>query len=308
MKVLCISFLLIVASNSYSQTLKPEFSFTLYAEDAKGNRDSVILGYHPDARQDEVLDTRFADLDISDKPFDSIFEIRAHKIFWLWTKGIQNPPFLNKGMSKHLTLTHNSEKCFDPYQFGYGRNMGFILVKIKYPPLKLSWDKTLFSKILHPCINQSFLFYSDYPMYFMFNHELLKKVTYLKEVSEIPESQLIPVKFKNNLGLIDSFQTNYVISFEKSSMTTSTYETAYTSLQHVFPNPCNYELNIILPEPFENCDVTILDPIGAILNPEYGHSQYQITINTKPLKAGSYFISVRTKGGKRYIAKFLKID
>lgn len=309
MKLILSISLLLIAKCAFSQTLKPEFSFTLYAEDAKGNKDSVTIGYHPDARQDEVLDTRFADKDISDQPFDSVLEIRAHKIFWLWTKGVINPPFLNRGMSKHLTLTHNSEKCFDPFQFDFGRNMGFILVKIKYPPLKLSWDKNLFEKIFNPCISQSFLFYSDYPMYFMFTHELLKKVTYLKELSEIPESLLIPVKFKNNLGMIDSLETNYVISFQKANLTVSTTDLNDISTINMYPNPCTQFIHLSLSGPQEKIlTLNIFTQGGASIDLPFIQSDDLIKVQTENLPQGQYFINIKTSAGRVFSDRFYKVN
>ncbi len=169
-----------------AQSLQPEFSFTLYAEDGKGNKDSIIIGYHPEARSDEVLDTRFADKDIANQPFDSVFEIRGHKVFRLYSSlSVQNPKFINKGMSKHLTLRHDTNKCGEPYILQYGPGVGYLLIRMRYPPLKLYWDKSKFSRNDNPCISRSFVFYSQKVMDLVFPQHLLNQFTYLEEKSEV---------------------------------------------------------------------------------------------------------------------------
>jgi hypothetical protein len=300
--VFCFSVFFVQA-----QLLQPEFSFTLYAEDGKGNKDSIIIGYHPDARSDEVLDTRFADKDIAHLPFDSVFEIRGHKVFSLWNKSTQNAPFIDKGMSKHLTLSHDSNKCGEPYLLQYSPGRCYLMIRMKYPPLKLYWDKSKFSRINNPCISRSFVFYSEKIMNLVFPQHLINQFTYLDEKSAVSDTSLVPIVFKNNLGKLDTTQANYVFIFQKSGLTVSTPDVTSHFPLKVYPNPCFDELQVSLPENIgEIREVNIFTLDGKrVLCPSI-QSNDLITLQTKDISIGQYFIAIHTIDGKVLSSSFPK--
>lgn len=307
MRVLHISLSMLVVFCAKAQSLQPEFSFTIYAEDAKGNKDSVTIGYHPDVRQDEVLDTRFADRDISDQPFDSVFEIRAHKVFKLWNKGVQNAAFINKGMSKHLTLKHDSNKCVESQFFQHGPGItGYILVKMKYPPLKLFWDKSKFSKNNNPCVSRSFVFYSEKLFDLGFPRS---QFNYLEEKSSVLDTVLEPLIFKNNSGKLDTMQANYMITFQKSGVVVSTADIPTGIAIKVYPNPCTDKLYISLPENIgEISYINIFTQDGALIDLPFIQANDLIMLQTEFLLQGHYFINIKTSDRRIFRTKFFKIN
>ena len=305
MRVLHISLSMLVVFCAKAQSLQPEFSFTIYAEDARGNKDSVIIGYHPDARQDEVLDTRFADKDISDRPFDSVFEIRVHKVFKLWNKGVQNAAFINKGMSKHLTLKHDSNKCVESQFFQHGPGItGYILVKMKYSPLKLYWDKSKFSKSNNPCVSRSFVFYSEKLFDLGFPRS---QFNYLEEKSSVLDTVLEPLIFKNNSGMLDTMQANYMITFQKSGVVVSTSDVPTGIAIKVYPNPCIDKLYISLLENIGEISlINIFTQDGSMIDLPFTQSNDKVVIQTENLLQGQYYITMKTSDGRILSTKFYK--
>ncbi len=57
----------------------PYFETTIWVEDAIGNRDSVVVGFDPNAT-DEV-DTTFGEIP-NDSAFDSILDVRAGEMYF----------------------------------------------------------------------------------------------------------------------------------------------------------------------------------------------------------------------------------
>ena len=80
MKKYLLFFLVFVIENQWllAQS-QPEFQYTLYVEDARGKKDSIILGYDRSVGF-LSLDTNFGEVDIQNRPFDSIFEVRATEL------------------------------------------------------------------------------------------------------------------------------------------------------------------------------------------------------------------------------------
>ncbi|MFZ1750184.1 MAG: T9SS type A sorting domain-containing protein [Saprospiraceae bacterium] len=307
MKIIQIFLLFIMVSSSWAQTLQPEFSFTLYAEDARGNKDSVIIGYHPDARADQVLDTRFADKDISHVPFDSVFEIRVHKVRFLYNRGVQNPAFLNKGISKHVTLGHPTSNCLESAYIGNATARGYILVKIKYPPIRFYWDSVLFSKNINPCASRSFMFNNELHADVSLVERL--NITYLEEKSFRTDSIMVPVVIKLLDGKIDSFQANYLFDFHTLGSFVSTKD--YSTLKNLkaYPNPSQDELHIPIPElTGEKLSIKIFRKDGILIAAPYTQSNDKITVQTADLPPGQYFMSLNTSDGRAYSTKFIKVE
>lgn len=68
-KLLLILFLIPIYTMA-----QEEFSFELYFEDALGNKDTVILGYDPNAT--DVIDITFGEVNILSQPWGSNFDVR----------------------------------------------------------------------------------------------------------------------------------------------------------------------------------------------------------------------------------------
>jgi len=128
--------ILLLASNLHAQQ-NAFFHTTIHFEDAMGNKDSVIVGYDPDATSG--IDSEFGEVEIT-APFDSILEVRAISRF-----------DFDQSMSKVII----DESEFIPaYNCTLGPRIG-IFVWSKYQPVAVTWDSAVF--LAERCLRGSFL-------------------------------------------------------------------------------------------------------------------------------------------------------
>jgi hypothetical protein len=111
---------------SFAQ-ITPLFEAPLYFEDSIGNRDTIMMGYDTSASS-QNLNPQFGEVLIS-APFDSIFEVRV----------------LHSDDSQERT----SKKVIGDYEVIQGltcgvSSVGRIVIHTKYPPIKMTYDSTLF--------------------------------------------------------------------------------------------------------------------------------------------------------------------
>jgi hypothetical protein len=83
---------------------KPEFEFTLYGEDAKGHKDSVVIAYDRKTKYETQLETDFGDISIANQKFDSVFEMRVHKTYYIYR--ILDQVIKTGDIAKHITLNY----------------------------------------------------------------------------------------------------------------------------------------------------------------------------------------------------------
>ena len=124
--------------NSNPSSLLEEFSLTIFAEDALGNKDSIILGYHTDA--DDSINQEFGEIELNGIPYDSVFEARAA----LYDYNDSAYPF-------HYPTTSESKKLIRQHgcELYIGEsNASMLSIKSKNLPITLTWDA---SQINDPC-------------------------------------------------------------------------------------------------------------------------------------------------------------
>ena len=129
MKTILLLFLFI----SYN-LLSQEFSFPLYFEDAKGNKDTITLGY--DINATDGIDASFGEENINIIPWDSILDVRVGYLF-------RDYRFL----TKKQILNKDCNKAVYPHY-------ATIPIKSKNYPVKISWNKDLFN---NSCRNKTIL-------------------------------------------------------------------------------------------------------------------------------------------------------
>jgi Secretion system C-terminal sorting domain len=316
MRAFTVLYLLLLFSCTLNAQQKPEFEFTLYGEDAKGHKDSVVIGYHKDAIKEWDIEPTFGDVGIVNRKFDTIFEMRVHKHKYIYQ--VLSEMVRIGNVSKHITLQYGSlrhtpqpnETCV-PYGLS---QYGFILVKVKYPPIKFSWDKLKFSIANNPCISQSFLIdneaftqegspeinpnYPYPPTYFVNQNFLIDSLT-----KRIPRG----VNYKYSDGTTDTLQGNYTFIFRNYSIYRPVAVDDIKGIQvKSYPNPCNEILNINLPETLERVRVNIYSNYGALMQATHSISSTIISIDTTPLSIGNHVIEIIGNNGKRYLGKFVK--
>ena len=322
MKKNLILTILLLQFRLLSQGLQPEFEFKIYAEDSKGNKDSVIIGYDHQANTDISIDTRFGDSNIGNIKFDSIFEMRVHKVTYLPVK-TSSPVLQTYGVSKRITLHYNngasSNNCLP-----YGRSAyGFILIKAKYPPIKIYWNKKEFDKIINPCIGRSYFLFNEYFTQ-EYPPEKIPYTVYLEETSLIIDSvRSIPTEYVNGFpnntnqkiriryfdNTMDTIQLNYQFQFQNNGIRTAIEDESIIKITKSYPNPCQSVLNVLLPITSLNSEAlttNIFDTNGSLIKVTCKISENIITMDTSTLEVGFYILKIIDINNKIYISQFIK--
>jgi hypothetical protein len=301
-----ISVLLFLSNLSTAQR-KPEFEFTLYGEDAKGHKDSVVIAYDKDAYSRDTLDERFGDISIATLKMDSVFEMRVHKT--QYSEVIFGQVVKKGNIAKHITLKYlildKSSNCVTTG----GSQFGFVIVKIKYPPLKFYWNKDKFDYRQFPCVAKSYMIdnqlriQESYP-------ENVKETKYLFKENSIIDSIntngfVGPYKYPD--GTVDSIRVNYLIQFLNYGIRGTKTDELESIAVKSYPNPCKETLNVNLPESLEQVRVNIYSIDGALMQATHSVSSTIVSIDTGPLSIGNHVLEIIGRNGKRYVGKFVKM-
>jgi Secretion system C-terminal sorting domain len=298
---------------------KPEFEFTLYGEDAKGNKDSVVIAYDKEAKNDTELETTFGDISIANQKFDSVFEMRVHKAYYIYP--VLDQVIKRGDIAKHITLNYGFNRAFPPpnepcVPYGLSK-FGFILIRVKYPPIKFSWDKSRFSYTNNPCATQSFMIDNEYltqegpPER---NPNYPYPPTYLAQQDYLIDSlkRNIPnvtnrLLYKYSDGTIDTLQGNYTFTFRNYSIYRPVAVDEIKGIDiKSYPNPCKETLNVNLPESLDRVRVNVYSMDGALMQATHTVSSTIVSIDTTPLSIGSHVVEIIGNNGKRYVGKFVK--
>jgi hypothetical protein len=317
MRASIIISVLLFLSNLLTAQRNPEFEFTLYGEDAKGNKDSVIIGYHKEAINESHIEPTFGDISIANQKFDSVFEMRVHKHIYIYR--IIDQVIKNGDIAKHITLRYGSLKNMPPNEpcVPYGLSQyGFILIRVKYPPIKFSWDKSRFSIANNPCATQTFMIDNEYitqeggperPQYPYPPTYLSEQDFFIDSLKKknISGSQ---IGYKYTDGTIDSLQGNYTIIFRNYSIFRPVAVDEIKGIDiKSYPNPCRETLNVNLPESLEQVRVNIYSIDGALMQATHSVSSTIVSIDTGPLSIGNHVLEIIGRNGKRYVGKFVKM-
>lgn len=307
---------LIFLSNISTAQRKPEFEFTLRGEDAKGNKDSVVIAYDKETKYESQLETTFGDISIANQKFDSVFEMRVHKFNYIYQ--VLDQVIKTGDIAKHITLKYGFNRAFPPpnepcVPYGLSKH-GFILIRVKYPPIKFSWDKSKFEIVNNPCITKSFMTENEYYTQQGFPEEFDYPVppTFLVKQGYLIDSlkKKIPnvsnrLFYKYLDGTIDTLQGNYTFVFRNYSLLSSTDEIKGMEVKS-YPNPCKETINVNLPEQVQAVKVNIYSVDGALMQATHTVSSTIISIDTTPLSIGNHIVEIIDNYGKRYVGKFVK--
>ncbi len=301
MKKLILFFLFQTVYNLQAQ--QPDFQYTLRIEDARGNKDSVILGYDKSSTQFTPSNI-FGEIDIKDRPFDSIFEVRATKA--------SNRFSINFHSKKIIASAEN--RCGPPI-FG-GSAIITLLIRAKYYPIKFKWDKSAFQQ---PCQSQSLLVSSE--VYFIYDPTLIRyadsiyQTAFLAKQSE--KVELFDKRYPNGKPDPSHYYTFTAPINAGRNDTIWTYSTVFRIGQGVatkdkeeqlissFPNPCFDELTIELPN-YESGQIEVFDVLGRKVKSVKVESINQLKMDVKDLNHGLYLLKFKTNKEKVYVSKFVK--
>lgn len=121
--------------NSFS--INPEFELSIYTENASGHKDSITLGYDPEA--DDNINTVFGEFELLGTPYDESFEARAALYdYYAETSSPFGFYYPSTQETKRLIRKKTCDNSFNWESSAY-----MLSVKSNNLPITISWDSTL---------------------------------------------------------------------------------------------------------------------------------------------------------------------
>lgn len=125
----------------YLMQNRKSFSFKMFFEDAIGNKDSIIIGFDPNATNG--IDEDFGEVNIYNAMWTKDLELRAGET----SSGIMNNYDTTEAIiNSKIQISKKTCDFFDMTKF---------IFKCKNFPLKISWDTTAFSS--DSCLYSSYI-------------------------------------------------------------------------------------------------------------------------------------------------------
>ena len=155
-----------------------EFSFSMYFEDAVGNKDTLVLGYDPAASSG--INLQFGEENILCEPFIKDLDVRTG-IFKGWW--MDPDSFLTK---KHII----PKDCNVQFPLA-----GFIYIYCKNFPLKISWDPVF----IDDCNKYSFITDWEYGLWFDCIYNGVQGPFFMKDSASITFEHLNFYEGRENL-------------------------------------------------------------------------------------------------------------
>jgi Secretion system C-terminal sorting domain len=303
-KIFLVNLLLLLLSYQcvLAQMKIPSFQMPIYFEDAKGNKDSIVVGFDESADYTEI-DSLFGE-DKLFTPFDSVFDVRIVK-----SKLSFDSPITGK---KRIIRVENN--TFPGFRT-------FIVINAKYNPIKITHkidllksattlNRVLLSKVTLGLATTPWWESSKDWVCMAGQQELYidmsKKETGLNWInvrSYKVQGQSTPQKIK----CLDLVQ---FISGPSCSQILDNEELSQNGIKvAVFPNPVQSIFRLSLSENIENKNLklTITDSFGKIVKEQISYNQTD-DINVQAIPAGFYFLQLSDEKKTFSISKFVKID
>jgi hypothetical protein len=274
-----------------SQVYTPKYKFNLYFEDALGSKDSIVIIY--DSLANGYIDPSLGEIDITDVPFNEIFEVRGG----------------SKGGGEDLTkIVAQFYKYWMCTSFPISQYQS-INIHAKHFPVTMRWDSSYFEEECidwtHLTRNWNYLFapsaFSPLSVYNLKNHgSFTFDKNYLEQTYSWQDNYLHSVEGGGMdtiwvfwLGLSGNIPTNAIGDVHKKSI-------------KIYPNPANDIVQIEFPEDFgqfKSCD--IFDLLGKKMNGilPINQSLNSISIDVKNFTNGIYFIKLTNKNRQTYVDK-----
>jgi hypothetical protein len=291
-KLFCLAILLFVGRTASAQSLEPKIKFTVRFEDAIGNKDSVIVGY--DSLAAPYIDSIFGEIDLTEVPFDSVFEVRGAD------KGGQ------EFLSKIIVHGYREWMCIGNVQHQS------INIYAKHFPVKITWDSTYFE---HECYDWT---HFTRNWYYLFHPSIYSgNIIRLYEQSEFLVTEAY-------LAQTETYRTSYLHSIEgggedtvfvmfiglAGSEPTDAVEEPFGVPVKVSPNPATDEVRLELPEGFgEILYSQVYTIAGQVrwIDVRQNDGSLNWIINLSDWPDGIYTIKIVNTKGKMAIARFVKI-
>jgi len=285
---------------SHCALTQEEFSFTLYFEDAVGNKDSLILGYDENGTQ--LLDEQFGEVDISGEPWDSVFEVRASEAYttqnmiYLSNDFINPPQYLTKKqiVSKPLCTSDCWPTATSPALS--------VSVKTDHYPVQVTWVSDVFNS--DTCLQGSHIgvnFFSQIPY-----HHVFLETTFpnsgMQLYEHFPELNFNSYHSEEN----DTIKIFWVLFCSEHLVNTDSWIKSVDQI-HVFPNPVEEKLYVNLENKKQVTQVEIVDILGkihtTISSNDFKNQEY---LDVSFLKSGKYVLKIYSQSDIQ-VKQFVKL-
>lgn len=310
MKKIILLLLCFLNADLIGQFIEPDFIFKLAGEDSRGNKDSVMVGYHSDSKTLSIsnveLDTRFDNEDISNLKWAKSFEMRM----------------INNLAQSSVSSSQSSKNIIMPYIYDetncnmadYKQNyleFAQLFIKCKYPPYKITWDTTVFNN--NPCIFQSFIVINTVNNYrVLFNGpETYPTKIELRSQGEIIDSTIQEIQLKYPDNTFDTINVHYVIGFASAGadFVVNTKETFVIQTASIYPNPGHEKIYLDVGNEnglHSEVQVKIFSMFGQQILMKGMINGTSLEVDVSDLIAGPY-VATLTVGGKRISGRFVKL-
>jgi len=302
MKYFIISFLLSYCCFGISLAQTPEFIFPLYFEDGAGNRDTVFVGYSSGAT--DSIDTIYGEIDISDIPFNTDFEVRVT------TVAAQD----NRSFKPNSKIMISGRVCEDGNEIRESYQIinisHIITIRITTHPLKINWDPSLFDSLSFPCHQASFIAPSaiatQYP------YPLLLEGVNVRMSADSTHTIDLPTMASFYEGSVEGSATARIyyiwFVFQNQFDVNVSTEHSLGNSSSWFYDSQKESLEISPDIQKLDWELSIFDVAGRIHRSRTLNINKEHSVNVSSLPKGLYFFSVSTKGTQQLIlsGKFIK--
>ncbi|MBU1008977.1 MAG: T9SS type A sorting domain-containing protein [Bacteroidetes bacterium] len=279
-------YLVLVVVLMSQVSLGQEFSFSMYFEDAAGNKDTLVLGY--DVNGTDGIDPDFGEIDLSGTPLNPLFDVRISDGFW--NDGVP------KVQTKKQIIANNS--C-----------TGFSLITIDIVtnawPVTAHWDAVLFEDT---CRNGS-VFTSMHPggWWDVGSPSNLERAD-LANIDEVTfTSNLIENDFDPNYAYIneqlDTIPVFWQTFADSTLLTLGMTEWNHHAAVQLFPNPAYESVRIANTSGTQAIvQLTAFDLTGRQMDIRFSNGQLDVSA----WKTGIYMLQIALADGGRVSRRLLK--
>ncbi len=306
-KIFFLNILLLLFSCQcvLAQMKIPSFQMPIYFEDAKGNKDSIVVGFDESADYTKI-DSLFGEDELL-TPFDSVFDVRIIK-FW---SGSEKPI---TGKKRVRLVEDNSFPLFRLY----------ILINAKYNPIKVTHkidllkSKTILAQAI---LSKVTLGLASTPWWEYSNagydwvclagqQELYIDVSKKKDGEALTNVRLYEVQGQSTAQKIPYLTFSQFASGPGCSKILDSEELSQNEIKvAVFPNPVQNTFRLSLSENIDNKNLklSIIDSFGKILIEQFNYNS-MVDIDVQSIPAGFYFLQLSNEKKIVAMSKFVKID
>lgn len=308
MKLLLIVFSFISIQLS-GQFIEPDFIFKIVGEDSKGNKDTVLVGYHPNSLSFcnlGDLDPRFDNEDISDIKWTKPFEMRMMNTLQHSDVGLAKS-------SKNIIVPYSyvPETCNTiAYKQYINTEYGQLYIKCMHPPFTLTWDTTVFNN--NACAANSFMVLNTLNNYTIAYTDpgAYRNKSELKSSGMLIDSAKLNIHFKYPDNTTETLDAHYVIGFASAAakFIVGTKESDIGQVSTIYPNPGHEKIYIYVGEEYGasiEVEVKIVSILGQEIRKKAMLSGTIIEVDVRDLVAGAY-VAIVSVGSKRISGRFVK--